>query len=169
MPKPQYSGEWPKVRRLVLERDGGTCIVRGPRCTGVATEVDHIVPLALGGDRLDPDNLRASCKSCNSSRGTAMRNRKVAAEARAFREGATVAETVAADAGGLHLEPGEVFDPLARGSSAAWPPPDLDLPAFVGTNDPVVLGKYRRLGIPRRCADDGRRCHLHLQGGTCHE
>ena len=32
-------------------------------------EADHVVPLALGGAALDPDNLRAAHKSCNSRRG----------------------------------------------------------------------------------------------------
>jgi len=32
----------------------------------VATEVDHVNPLANGGERLNPDNCRALCKSCHS-------------------------------------------------------------------------------------------------------
>jgi HNH endonuclease len=37
------------------------------RCTGVATEVDHVVLKSQGG-RDEPSNLRASCVACNSSR-----------------------------------------------------------------------------------------------------
>jgi 5-methylcytosine-specific restriction endonuclease McrA len=48
------------VRREVLMRDGGICIVAGPTCRGRATSVDHIVPVSLGGARLDPANLRAA-------------------------------------------------------------------------------------------------------------
>jgi 5-methylcytosine-specific restriction endonuclease McrA len=31
--------------------------------------VDHIIPLAHGGARLDPANLRAACSHCNASLG----------------------------------------------------------------------------------------------------
>jgi 5-methylcytosine-specific restriction endonuclease McrA len=51
----------------VLARDGYRCKIRGPRCTGVATEVDHVVLKSQGG-RDEPPNLRASCVACNSSR-----------------------------------------------------------------------------------------------------
>jgi len=45
-------------------RDGGICMVAGPTCRGRATSVDHIVPVSLGGARLDPANLRAACSGC---------------------------------------------------------------------------------------------------------
>lgn len=32
--------------------------------------VDHVVPLALGGDVADPDNMRAAHRICNMKRGT---------------------------------------------------------------------------------------------------
>ncbi len=60
---------WRRVRKLVLERDEHTCQLRGRGCTGVATTVDHIVPLAAGGARLDPANLQAACSWCNTSKG----------------------------------------------------------------------------------------------------
>ena len=31
-----------------------------------ATDVDHIVPISLGGAELDPDNFRSLCRSCHS-------------------------------------------------------------------------------------------------------
>lgn len=61
-------GEWRRVRRVVLARDGRRCRVRLLGCRGVANEVDHIVPVADGGARLDPANLRASCGWCNKHR-----------------------------------------------------------------------------------------------------
>ncbi len=64
---------WRRVRLVVLERDGWRCRIRGARCLGKATEVDHVVPLVHGGDALDPSNLRASCKPCNAGRS----NRRV--------------------------------------------------------------------------------------------
>lgn len=61
------------MRHPILERDGYACQIRGPRCTGTATTVDHIVPLIQGGARLDPANLRAACLRCNSGKGNADR------------------------------------------------------------------------------------------------
>jgi 5-methylcytosine-specific restriction endonuclease McrA len=34
--------------------------------------VGHIIPLALGGQPLDPDNLQPECIRCNSGEGTAI-------------------------------------------------------------------------------------------------
>ena len=59
---------WRRVRARVLERDDHRCQIHGPRCTVQATQVDHIIPLSLGGRWLDPTNLRASCANCNRDR-----------------------------------------------------------------------------------------------------
>ena len=67
-----------RTRRAVLDRDGWGCQIRDPGCqaphpgdlAGLGphqVHVDHIVPYALGGAS-DPDNLRASCRSCNTGR-----------------------------------------------------------------------------------------------------
>lgn len=63
-----YDHDWRAVRLTVLVRDGHECQVRLPGCTHKATAVDHRIPLAEGGARLDLDNLRAICTSCNSRR-----------------------------------------------------------------------------------------------------
>jgi 5-methylcytosine-specific restriction endonuclease McrA len=73
MTKPAYRGAWPKVRLLILARDNHTCRIRAMGCTLRATEVDHIIPVAQGGARLDPRNLRAACTHCNASRGGSTR------------------------------------------------------------------------------------------------
>ena len=72
--KPQYSGPWRRIRAQVLERDGGLCQIRGPRCTTVATAVDHIIPVASGGAWFDPQNLRGACTTCNNGRIASQRN-----------------------------------------------------------------------------------------------
>lgn len=59
---------WRRVREYVLERDGYRCRIRGPRCTGIATTVDHVVPVSRGGSD-DPANLRAACALDNYSDG----------------------------------------------------------------------------------------------------
>lgn len=63
-----YCWPWPKIRRQVLERDHYQCQIQGPRCTHVATDVDHIISWLEGGAPFDPANLRAACPTCNRGR-----------------------------------------------------------------------------------------------------
>lgn len=77
---------WRRVRLVVLERDAWRCKIKGPRCTGVATEVDHIVQLIDGGALLDPDNLRAACRRCNRGRRPGARQAAPRAEVAPSRE-----------------------------------------------------------------------------------
>ena len=51
-----------RVRFLILQRDLYQC--RICKASGVKLEVDHIVPLSLGGSN-DMDNLQALCVPCN--------------------------------------------------------------------------------------------------------
>ena len=60
-----YDAAWQRLRLVVLERDGRLC----RWCAGPADTVDHVHALADGGARLDPANLVACCRSCNSRRG----------------------------------------------------------------------------------------------------
>lgn len=55
-----YDRRWQKLRKIYLARHP-FCI----KCPRLATEVDHILPLAEGGTHAD-DNLQALCKSCHS-------------------------------------------------------------------------------------------------------
>lgn len=58
---------WKKQRMLALQRDAHQCVIRGPRCTIQATEVDHVVPCYLGGsDQLD--NLQSCCHPCHAQK-----------------------------------------------------------------------------------------------------
>ena len=60
---------WHKVRAAVLAQADGCCQIRTVGvCTGVADQVDHIVPLAAGGHPYDEANLRATCRACNLDR-----------------------------------------------------------------------------------------------------
>lgn len=47
--------------------------MRGPRCTVIATTVDHIIPKRLGGTD-HPSNLRAACAPCNYRGGARITN-----------------------------------------------------------------------------------------------
>lgn len=69
------SRAWRKLAALIKARDNYRCQIRGPRCTGLATTVDHIVERDAGGTD-DPSNLRAACNPCNSSRGASYGNAK---------------------------------------------------------------------------------------------
>jgi 5-methylcytosine-specific restriction enzyme A len=57
-----YGGAWPHIRRGHL-LDHPLCA----RCGQLATEVDHITPLRLGGTHA-ADNLQSLCKPCHSSK-----------------------------------------------------------------------------------------------------
>jgi 5-methylcytosine-specific restriction endonuclease McrA len=57
-----------RLRRLVLARDGMVCQIKGPRCTGYATQVDHVIARSEGGSVYDMANLRSACRMCNLGR-----------------------------------------------------------------------------------------------------
>ena len=63
---PRKSRTYKKQRLVVLNRDGWTCHY----CGLDANTVDHLIAIVKGGDPLSLDNLVASCKSCNSSKGS---------------------------------------------------------------------------------------------------
>jgi 5-methylcytosine-specific restriction protein A len=64
VPNSRYtSAQWRLIRREVLERDGHRCRAEG--CDARATEVDHEVPVRLGGTD-DMSNLFSLCKPCHS-------------------------------------------------------------------------------------------------------
>jgi 5-methylcytosine-specific restriction endonuclease McrA len=55
-----------KARRLqVLNAGGWTCFY----CGQEANQVDHVIPIASGGDPMSLDNLVPACKRCNLSKG----------------------------------------------------------------------------------------------------
>jgi 5-methylcytosine-specific restriction endonuclease McrA len=63
---PRLSRDYKKARLAVLARDEWTCRY----CQDTATTVDHVIPIAKGGDPISPDNLVAACRRCNSSKGS---------------------------------------------------------------------------------------------------
>lgn len=68
MPRWYADSRWRTVRARILDRDAYRCQIAGPRCTGTATQVDHIIPISKGGQWLEPTNLRAACRNCNRDR-----------------------------------------------------------------------------------------------------
>lgn len=70
------TSHWKQQRAKALQRDQHQCQIRGPHCTVVATQVDHVVPVSRGGTD-DLTNLQSTCKPCH--------DHKTAHEARAAR------------------------------------------------------------------------------------
>jgi len=58
--------DWSRTRARILRRDP-TCRIAGPRCTTLATEVDHIV--RGGGDH--DANLQGACHPCHQAKSQA--------------------------------------------------------------------------------------------------
>ena len=60
---------WRRMRIQILRRDP-CCTIRGPKCTGISTTVDHVIPLSTRPDLAhDPANLRGACGPCNFAGG----------------------------------------------------------------------------------------------------
>ena len=69
------TAKWRRIREVVLLRDSYTCQIHLPKvCGRRATMVDHIVPIAEGGEPFDELNLRAACGPCNSRLGGRLGN-----------------------------------------------------------------------------------------------
>lgn len=61
------------VKKLVIVRDGGFCLLALPGCQGEATTTDHRANRGAGGSRElnDAVNLIAACALCNSAKADA--------------------------------------------------------------------------------------------------
>ncbi|WP_370450302.1 HNH endonuclease [Nocardia otitidiscaviarum] len=53
---------WRTLREAKLATDP---ICERPGCAALAVEVDHIIPLAAGGERYEWDNLQSLCHPCH--------------------------------------------------------------------------------------------------------
>lgn len=70
-------GNWAKLRKEIIEKKGKICnrcyYFHNPKendSTGCYSDliVDHIIPLKLGGEELNEDNLQVLCKKCNKEK-----------------------------------------------------------------------------------------------------
>lgn len=61
------------VKRAVIERDGGFCLLALANCQGEATTTDHRVNRGAGGSKVlnDPANLIGACTLCNGDKADA--------------------------------------------------------------------------------------------------
>jgi 5-methylcytosine-specific restriction endonuclease McrA len=59
-----------KLRKAVLRRDGYVCRIQGPRCTGYATTVHHLIASSQAPDLFwATENLVSACPRCNFGGG----------------------------------------------------------------------------------------------------
>lgn len=57
------------MRSHIFERDGYKCLCCGKSMNEAELEIDHIIPISIGGKSVE-DNLQTLCKACNISKGT---------------------------------------------------------------------------------------------------
>jgi hypothetical protein len=67
----RYStARWQRLRKAVLAHYGHMCQVEGPRCTGYATTVHHLIPSSQAPHLFwAEENLAAACSRCNYGGG----------------------------------------------------------------------------------------------------
>lgn len=58
-----------RLRYEILRRDDNACRYCGQRAPDVPLTVDHVVPVALGGND-EPTNLVTACRDCNSGKAS---------------------------------------------------------------------------------------------------
>lgn len=61
------------MKKLVIERDGGFCLLALPGCAGEAQTTDHRANRGAGGSAVldHPSNLVAACTLCNGAKADA--------------------------------------------------------------------------------------------------
>lgn len=111
-----------KTRFDVFKRDGFTCQYCGAHPPAVVLHVDHIIPVAEGGEN-DKDNLITSCETCNFGKGP--RSLHVIPESLAGRA-ALIAEQEAQIKGYAKI----VNAKRARIEAESWQIADLFIAAF---------------------------------------
>ena len=59
---------WFHVRKDVLRRDRYTCSICRKRLRKAQLDVDHIIPIRMGGKYFEKENLRTLCKECHKAK-----------------------------------------------------------------------------------------------------
>ena len=75
--------QWSWLRRKVLDAASWRCACG---CGRYANEVDHVVPLHLGGDPWALDNLQALAQGCHIAKTARENEKAIPPEVRAWRE-----------------------------------------------------------------------------------
>ena len=115
------------LRFEVLRRDGFACTYCGARAPEVQLHIDHVIPVALGGQTV-PENLRTSCVDCNTGKGSTPPDAELVAQ-------------VADDAGRWAAA-------LAQAAAEAAARSSDDMPWFTSRWDEFTYGGAMRKPIP---------------------
>ncbi|MFQ5535468.1 MAG: HNH endonuclease [Sphingomonadales bacterium] len=67
------TGEWQRLRAMVLRQEPRCRPCRRAGRLTVATEVDHVTPIGQGGDKRDRRNLQSICRDCHIAKTSAER------------------------------------------------------------------------------------------------
>jgi len=62
------NNSWYFVRKDVLRRDNYRCSICKKRFRKAQLDVDHIIPIQMGGKPFEKGNLRTLCKECHKSK-----------------------------------------------------------------------------------------------------
>ena len=62
------NNSWFWIRKDVLRRDRYTCSICKTRLRKKELDVDHIIPVQMGGQLFDKLNLRTLCKECHKAK-----------------------------------------------------------------------------------------------------
>jgi 5-methylcytosine-specific restriction endonuclease McrA len=62
------NNQWSWVRLDVLRRDAFKCSICGRRYPMSQLDVDHIIPVQMGGELFNKENLRTLCKECHRAK-----------------------------------------------------------------------------------------------------
>ena len=67
--RPTKRPVWPKgLKRELMRQQNNTCVYCGSRRTAGSLQIDHIVPVVMGGSN-DESNLQVICAPCNQRKG----------------------------------------------------------------------------------------------------
>jgi len=62
------SSRWRKYRRSIIERRGGMCAHCNATPLDMHIHLDHIKPLAQGGEPYDEENIQILCRECHGKK-----------------------------------------------------------------------------------------------------
>ena len=63
-----YTQRWKRYRKAVLSRQGGICEHCNDTPPDHMLHLDHIQPLAQGGEPFNDDNIQVLCVSCHAKK-----------------------------------------------------------------------------------------------------
>lgn len=139
-----------RTRFEVLRRDEHACQYCGAKAPDVVLQIDHVLPVALGGDD-KPGNLVTACRDCNSGKTSispdAPMVQSLSTEAAAYALGMVDkmtrfrADIEAADEFVTRFE--EVWKRWSKNGSAVALPPDYEM----------SLHRWHRMGVPFRALE----------------